>query len=177
MRRPTATAHARPSRCCTPSSRATSDFFEQTLRHCDDAKELANWITNELLALFKEPEHGVTSIDALPFKPFDFAELVELVAQGRTNRAGARTVLRAMCTSSKRPRELVRELGLERVDDAARLEAWCRAALVGKDSIAAAVRAGNEKALGALIGPVMKLSGGNADPQAVRAMLAKLIGP
>jgi aspartyl-tRNA(Asn)/glutamyl-tRNA(Gln) amidotransferase subunit B len=157
------------------STRATSDFFEGTLKHATSAKDVANWIGNEVLALFKETASGVRSIDELPFKPFDLAELIELSARGRTNRAGARAILRAMCATPKAPGELLRELGLEQIEDAAALEQWCRTALAGKDAVAADVRAGNEKALGALIGPVMKLSGGKANPQSVREMLLRLI--
>ncbi|MCY3002979.1 MAG: Asp-tRNA(Asn)/Glu-tRNA(Gln) amidotransferase GatCAB subunit B, partial [Planctomycetota bacterium] len=90
-------------------------------------------------------------------------------------RSGARTILRAMCSRPRAPTELLRELGLEQVDDAAALERWCREALVGKERVIADVRAGNEKALGALIGPVMKLSGGKANAQAVREMLVRLV--
>ena len=156
-------------------SRALADFFESCVRHARDPREIAKWLSNEVLALFSDPTSGVTSVDELPFKPFDLAELVELAASGRTNRNGARAILRAMCTSPKAPAELLRELGLEQVDDAAALERWCREALVGKERVLADVRAGNEKALGALIGPVMKLSGGKANAQAVREMLVRLV--
>jgi aspartyl-tRNA(Asn)/glutamyl-tRNA(Gln) amidotransferase subunit B len=157
------------------SSRALSDFFEQTLKHSRAAKDVANWLGNDVQALFSDPASGERSIDELAFKPFDLAELIELVAAGRTSRAGGRTILRAMLTTPKPARELLRELGLEQVDDAAALERWCREALAGRRQVADEVRAGSEKALGALIGPVMKLSGGKANPNSVRETLRRLI--
>lgn len=157
------------------ASRATSDYFEAALRHSDAPKELANWLTNEVAALFSDAASGVRSIDELPFKPFDFAELVELARTGRVTRAGARAILRAMCAQPRAPRELMRELGLETVADSGQLERWCREALVGREKIVADVRRGEEKALGALIGPVLKLAGGKADPKAVREKLLELI--
>ncbi len=157
-------------------SRASSDWFEAALRHVDAPKELANWLNNEVAALFSEPGAQVRSLDELPFKPFDLAELVELARQGRVTRAGARTILRAMLERPSGPRELMRALGLEASADAAQLERWCREALVGREKIIADVRAGQDKALGALIGPVLKLAGGKADPLAVREMLLRLIG-
>lgn len=156
-------------------SRALSDWFEAALRHSDAPKELANWLTNEVAALFSEAGSALRSVDDLPFKPFDLAELVGLARAGRVTRAGARTILRAMCERPRAPRELMRELGLETVGDEASLERWCREALVGRDKAVADVRAGEEKALGALIGPVLKLAGGKADPKAVREMLLRLI--
>jgi aspartyl-tRNA(Asn)/glutamyl-tRNA(Gln) amidotransferase subunit B len=70
---------------------------------------------------------------------------------------------------------LVVELGLAAVTDDGQLRAWCLAALAGRESVAAQVRAGNEKAIGALMGPVMGSSGGRADPARVRALLLELI--
>jgi aspartyl-tRNA(Asn)/glutamyl-tRNA(Gln) amidotransferase subunit B len=157
------------------SSRAVSDFFEAVVRHSNAPKDAANWIGNEVLALFAEATSGVKSIDELAFKPFDLAELIALVNGGQVNRPGGRAILRAMLASPKAPRELLRELGLEQVGASPELETWCREALAGKDKIVAEVRAGNDKALGALIGPVMKASGGKASPQAVRDTLLELI--
>ncbi len=156
-------------------SRASSEWFEAALRHVDAPKELANWLNNEVAALFSDPRSGVTSLDELPFKPFDLAELVELARAGRVTRAGARTILRELLARPQAPRELMRELGLEASSDAGQLESWCREALVGRDKIVADVRAGEDKALGALIGPVLKLAGGKADPVAVRELLLRLI--
>jgi aspartyl-tRNA(Asn)/glutamyl-tRNA(Gln) amidotransferase subunit B len=160
------------------SSRAVSDFFEAVAKHSGQPKDAANWIGNEVLALLADPASPAHSIDELAFKPFDLAELIALAHDGKVNRPGARTILRAMLDTPKPPRELLRELGLEQVGDSPELERWCREALAGRDKVVADVRAGNEKALGALIGPVMKLSGGRASPQAVREMLLKVIaGP
>jgi aspartyl-tRNA(Asn)/glutamyl-tRNA(Gln) amidotransferase subunit B len=157
------------------SSRAVADFFEAVAKHVSAPKDAANWIGNEVLALLAEPASPAHSIDELAFKPFDLAELIALVNEAKVNRPGARQILRAMLERPKSPRELLRELGLEQVNDAAELERWCREALAGRDKVVADVRAGNEKALGALIGPVMKLSGGRANPQAVREMLLRVI--
>jgi aspartyl-tRNA(Asn)/glutamyl-tRNA(Gln) amidotransferase subunit B len=75
-----------------------------------------------------------------------------------------------------RPRELMRELGLELVRDAAQLEAWCRAALLGQERVIADVLAGKPKAVGALIGKVKAQAGGAAvDAREVQALLLRLI--
>jgi aspartyl-tRNA(Asn)/glutamyl-tRNA(Gln) amidotransferase subunit B len=47
--------------------------------------------------------------------------------------------------------------------------------MAANEKAVTAVRAGNEKAVGALVGAVMKASGGKADPAAVREHLANLI--
>ena len=64
---------------------------------------------------------------------------------------------------------------LEQVSDTAELERWCREALVGKERVIADVKAGKEKAIGALVGPVMKSSRGKANPQLVTEILLRLV--
>ena len=71
--------------------------------------------------------------------------------------------------------EHLEAVGLEQVNDSAALEGWCREALVGKDKIIADVKAGKTKAVGALVGPVMKASNGSANPQVVQEILLRLI--
>jgi aspartyl-tRNA(Asn)/glutamyl-tRNA(Gln) amidotransferase subunit B len=156
-------------------SRATADWFEALVRVGAPAKEAANWITNELLAALADPEVEAHSIDELTLRPHDLAELIGLVEAGKVQRNAARTVLRAMLSSGRPAGELVRELGLAAVTDTAAIEGWCRAALAEAPQVIEQVRAGNAKALGALIGPVMKLSSGKADPKLVRETLERLI--
>jgi len=162
------------------ASRDVSEFFETVARLAGSPKEAANWTTNEVLRHLSDPDVAAKRIDELPFRPHDLAEVIALVDAGTISRNAGRRVVRAMFDAkpgemSRAPRELVRELGLEQVSDTSQLEAWCREALVGKEKTIADVRAGKEKAVGALIGAVMKASGNTANPQVVREMLLRLI--
>ncbi len=156
------------------SDRLVADFFEETARLSGDAAEASKWIANELSSIVNE-RGPLARLADLGVRAASLAELMALVAQGSVSKTAARTILRAMAETGRAPGELLRELGLEQVSDGAELEAWCRAALVGREAIVADVRAGVEKALGALVGPVMKTSGGKADPKRVREILQRLI--
>jgi aspartyl-tRNA(Asn)/glutamyl-tRNA(Gln) amidotransferase subunit B len=157
------------------SRRAMSDFFEATARLSGSPKAAANWITNEVARHLADREIEAAQIDELPFKPFDLADLIGLIEKGRVHKAGARTILRAMFETGKAPGALLHELDLVQVADLGQLEAWCRAALEGRESIVADVRAGKHKAVGALLGAVMQASGGSANPRAAREILMRLI--
>jgi aspartyl-tRNA(Asn)/glutamyl-tRNA(Gln) amidotransferase subunit B len=156
-------------------SRASAEFFEATLRHSRDAREVSRWIANDVRALFAEPEYGLRSMAELPFKPFDLAELIELAASGRASRPAARDVLRAMCREPRAPRELLRELGLESLDEGPELDALCAQAIAAHADASDAVRAGNARALEVLLGAVMAASRSRANPSAVRARLSALL--
>ena len=164
------------------ADRGVADFFEATLRsseHPDapgSAKAVANLITNELMRAFGDADVPVGSAEELPFRPIDLAALIRLVDDGTLSSKGARAVLDKMLREGGEPERWVAELGLEQVQDTGAIEAWCREALAEKPQVAEAVRAGNEKALGACVGPVMQKSGGRADPGLVRETLLRIIG-
>lgn len=154
---------------------ALARWFEETARLCGSPKDAANWISNEVLRALSDPEIEARSLEDLPVGPDGVAELITLVLGGRVNVPGGREVLRAMLKTGKRASALLSELGLEQVNDEAQLETWCQEALVGKDKVIADVLAGKDKAVGALVGPVMKASKGKANPQVVTEILLRLI--
>jgi aspartyl-tRNA(Asn)/glutamyl-tRNA(Gln) amidotransferase subunit B len=157
------------------SERVLADFFEATARLSGRPRESANWIANDLLAALRDPELPARRVDELLLRPFDLAELVRLVTEGRLGHPAARACLRQMIATGRGALEIVEEQGLAQVEDEALIESWCRQALQDRESVAAEVRAGKEKALGALIGPVMQASKGRANTQKVREILLRLI--
>ena len=157
------------------AERALADWFETAARLSGRPKETANWISNEVLRAFSDPEIGVRNVDEMAMKPQDLADLIALVEKGTIHNNAGRKAIRAMMTSGKRARAVVEELGLAQVQDASQIEGWCRDALVGKERIVADVKAGKPNALNALLGPVMKASKGSANPQVVKETLERLI--
>jgi aspartyl-tRNA(Asn)/glutamyl-tRNA(Gln) amidotransferase subunit B len=157
------------------ADRTVADFFETAARVSTRPKECANWIANEILRALGDPEMPVKSIDEMAMKPSDLADMIALIDKGAINNNSGRKVVREMMKSGKSAKVLVKELGLEQVEDSGQIEQWCRDALVGKDKIIADVKAGKEQALNALLGPVMKASKGSANPAVVKETLLRLI--
>lgn len=160
------------------SERAASDYFEACLRAGIDARDASSWIRNELLGWVGEPELGLRDFAQLPISPRELSEVLELIRSGRIASNAGRKLLRARALAGPDGpgiAALVAQLGLEQVQDDAQLEEWCRAALIGKEKIIADYRSGKEAALNALLGPVMKQSGGRAAPEKVREILKRLL--
>jgi aspartyl-tRNA(Asn)/glutamyl-tRNA(Gln) amidotransferase subunit B len=158
------------------ASRDVADFFEAAARLSGEPKEAANWVSNEVLRCLGDADFEATTIDELPVRPFDLADLIGLVKEGALSSSGARQVLREMLREGGPAGAVVERLGLRQVRDEGQLEAWCAEALAARPEVAEQVRGGNEKAVGALMGLVMKASGGKADPQLARELLLRLIG-
>ncbi len=157
------------------STRAVADFFEVAARLSKKPKDVANWISNEVLRGLSDVSIRAAVIDDLPIRPHDLAELVGLIDEGRLSSAGAKTVLRDMMVEGRSAKDTMIALEQEQVSDPGQVEEWCRAALVGREAIVAEIRAGKEKAIGALVGAVMQASKGQADPQRVQETLRRLI--
>ncbi|MEZ5977983.1 MAG: Asp-tRNA(Asn)/Glu-tRNA(Gln) amidotransferase subunit GatB [Planctomycetota bacterium] len=158
-------------------SRETSDFFDEVVRLAGDgaAKSAANWVSNQVLGALSNAEITASTLSDLPFGPHELAELLRLVDEGTLHQRGARDVFERLVREGGSPREWVEKLDLGAVRDDGAIEEWCRAAIAANAKAADAVRSGNEKAVGALVGAVMKASAGKADPAGVREALLRLL--
>ncbi len=155
--------------------RVVADFFEACVRLSGKPKECSNWIQNELFNMVGDAEIAASSFEEIPIKPFDLVSVIELVEKGAIATSAGRTLLRAIARTGKSAKALVTELGLEQVQDTAQIERWCREALIGKDKIVADVKAGKPNAINALLGAVMKASGGKANASVVRETLTRIV--
>jgi len=154
------------------ASPTLADFFEETVRLSGAPKETANWLANDVPAALRA--QGL-ALEGSRLSPARLAALIGMVRAGTLGNAGARTVLDALLGGDESPSELMTRLGLAQVGESDELAAWCRTALAANARAVADFRAGEERALGALIGAVMKASGGRASPGVVRSTLARLL--
>jgi len=153
--------------------RPTADFFERTVRAGADAKPAANWILGELSRHANDRRCGVGDLGLSPSR---LAGLIELVETGAVGRGPAeREMLPRMLDDGPEARRLVEELGLAMVEDEARIEVAAARAISAQAEAVAHYRAGKTKALDALIGAVMRETGGAANPQVVRDVLQRVL--
>jgi aspartyl-tRNA(Asn)/glutamyl-tRNA(Gln) amidotransferase subunit B len=105
------------------------------------------------------------------------AALIGLVEAGTLSTAMARQVLDVLLEErgTRGPSDIARERGLEQVSDAGALEGVVAAVVADDPASVAAVRGGNERAIGALVGKVMRETGGRADPRVVNELLRAAI--
>jgi aspartyl-tRNA(Asn)/glutamyl-tRNA(Gln) amidotransferase subunit B len=151
--------------------KATIDYFERLLELGVEAKSAANWIINDILA------HSIGRLKAMsdiPVSPESLAELIWMVADRKLNLNDAREkVLPVMRAEGRSAAAIAKELGLEVVTDTSAIEAVVAEAMAEMPQAVADVRAGKQKAMGSLVGLVMKKSKGKFPPAAVNEILAK----
>jgi len=153
--------------------RAVAEFFQGAVRAAPkDAKTVANLIAGEFLARLNAENK---TADAAPFPPAHLGRLAGLVAGGTLSSKGAKDVFARMWETGRDPQALVAELGLSQVSDDKQVMEWVRQALAANEKAAADLRGGKQAAIGAIVGAVMKLSKGKANPALVNKLIKEAV--
>ena len=155
------------------SDKALAAFFEGLVALGAPPKQSANWIMGEVLGALSA--RGMEPKD-MRLTPPTLARLIERVGAGTVNRNTAVKVFEAVFDADGDVDAYVREHGLEQVNDNSLVREAAARALEANPQSAADYKGGKEKALGFLVGQVMRELKGRADPQAVNAALRELLG-
>ncbi len=150
------------------SDRALAAYFETVVERVGDAKLVSNWIMTELLRRMKDEE---TSFDALKFGIEDFERLLEMVKENTVSTSAAKKIFRGMFEQGEKPDELLESLGLKQISDEDALGKLVDEVLEQNPQSIEDYRSGKGRALGFLVGQVMKASRGKANPQMVNELL------
>jgi aspartyl-tRNA(Asn)/glutamyl-tRNA(Gln) amidotransferase subunit B len=153
-------------------AKENADFFEAAARACKPGlgKTVSNWFMTEVMRLLSETGK---SVGACALTPAALAELVALVDDGVINGPTAKELLPEVFAKGGSPRSIVNERGLAQVSDVSALEAFIAQALADNPKSVEDFRAGKKAAAGFLVGQVMKLSKGKADPKQVGRLVAE----
>jgi aspartyl-tRNA(Asn)/glutamyl-tRNA(Gln) amidotransferase subunit B len=155
------------------SDRALAGFFEEAVRAAGgEAKAVANLVTGELLRHLKDDGGSVASARV---RPAHVGELARLVRAGELSATAAKDVFAEVWRTGAEPRAVVAAKGLAQVSDRSAIASAVDAVLAENAKAVADYRAGNARALGALVGAVMKRTGGKANPEVVNALLRERV--
>ena len=150
--------------------KAYIDYFEETISYGVNPEDAANWITIDILRILKEKE--ITGKD-IPIKPLYLARLIGLIDKGTISRNLARKVLYAMIDSDKTPEILVEEMGFGQISDIDELEGIVSTIIEDNPEAVEDYKNGKSKAIGYMMGEIMKATRGKANPPKVKEILQK----
>ena len=147
-------------------------LLEAAIAQGASPKEAANWILSEVLRLCKE--RAVDPYD-LELDAGKLALILQLLGEGKIDRAGARNTLEAVFADDADVEAYIKKekLAIER-DETAVAGAIAQVLAENADAVEK-FRAGNEKVMGFLTGQCMKLLRGKADPEQVSAALLEAL--
>ncbi|MBI5210703.1 MAG: Asp-tRNA(Asn)/Glu-tRNA(Gln) amidotransferase subunit GatB [Elusimicrobia bacterium] len=152
------------------SQRALGDYFEDAARGLAPAavKTVVNLITTELLGRLNS--EGLP-VERCPVPAAAIARLAILIQNGTLSTRLAKEAFARTWESGKGPDELVAELALGQISDEGQLRDWVRSALGANPKAVEDLKAGKDRAIGRIVGAVMKLSKGKANPALVNRLI------
>ncbi|WP_309132357.1 Asp-tRNA(Asn)/Glu-tRNA(Gln) amidotransferase subunit GatB [Brevibacterium sp.] len=125
------------------------------------------WWTGEVARLAKQQDRHPTEL----VTPAQVAALAQLIADGKLNDKLAKDVLAGVVAGEGEPAEVMAARGLEIVEDTGALEAAVAEAIASNPDVVEKIKGGKMQAVGALMGPIMKATRGQADAGKAREMI------
>ncbi len=152
------------------AAKSMADFFEDTVSLRRDPKKASNWVMGELT--FRLNETG-KEIEDCRMTPTALAELLELIDNGTISGKIAKEVFADAFQTGNSPQKIVQEKDLGQIADEDVLLQTIREVIERNPEPVRDFQNGKEKALGRLVGEVMKATRGKANPQLVNQLFIK----
>lgn len=149
-----------------------ADYFEAMVAAGAEPKEAANWLMGDFAKLLSRDN---LEMKAAPVQAAAMADLLKLIAKGTISGKIAKQVFAEMWTSGKDPETIVKEKGLVQISDTSALEELAAKVIAANPQSVADFKAGKKKAVGFLMGQIMKETKGKANPQVVNGILTKML--
>lgn len=152
--------------------RETADYLDAAVKAGADAKTAANWMLGDLSKMVNE--NNLTFAQA-PVSPENLAAMIGLIDKDTISGKIAKKVIVSMWETGKDPDTIVKEQGLVQITDTGAIEAIVKEVIANNPKSVEDFNSGKGKAIGFLVGQVMKASKGRANPGVVNELLQKYL--
>ncbi|MGB3963713.1 MAG: Asp-tRNA(Asn)/Glu-tRNA(Gln) amidotransferase subunit GatB [Tepidanaerobacteraceae bacterium] len=154
------------------ASKILANFYEECVKYYHDPKTVSNWVMVELMGILNETGQG---IEVLKFTPKQLCDMLAMIDKGTISGKIAKDVFREMFDTGKSPEAIVKEKGLIQISDESQLESIAKQVIENNPKSVEDFKNGKKKALGFLVGQVMKETKGKANPQMVNEIFIRLL--
>jgi aspartyl-tRNA(Asn)/glutamyl-tRNA(Gln) amidotransferase subunit B len=154
------------------SSMKMANFFEESLNYTQDAKAVSNWIMGDLLGYLNANNLELADVKVTGK---GLGEMIGLIEKGTISNKIAKTVFKEMIESGKEPQKIVEEQGLVQISDEGAIKTIVQQVVDNSPQSVADFKAGKEKAVGFLVGQVMKETKGKANPGLVNKLILECL--
>ena len=151
------------------ANRLLSDFYDEVCKYTKAYKKAANWVIVELVAYLNKEN---IKLKDNPCKAEYLAEMINMVEAGEISGKQAKTVFEEIM-KGKDPKKVVEEKGMKQVSDEGALLAIVNSVLDANPQSIVDFKNGKNRAVGFLVGQVMKASKGQANPQLTNKLIAQ----
>ncbi|WP_303051701.1 Asp-tRNA(Asn)/Glu-tRNA(Gln) amidotransferase subunit GatB [uncultured Dialister sp.] len=152
------------------NDKATADYFEAAVAAGADPKAAVNWLMGEFASQLSND--GI-EIDKAPVSAENLAALFKLISKGTISGKIAKKVFATMWKEGGNPDDIVKAQGLVQISDTAELSKLVDEVVGNNPKAVEDFKAGKKKAVGALVGQIMKATKGKANPRVINELLNK----
>ena len=149
------------------SNKEMSDYFETVTKFTANAKSACNWLLSDISAWLNTHE---TTIDQAQLNPENLAKLIAMIDDGMISNAQAKKLVDDLM-AGKDPEAAAKESGLQQVSDTGAIAAMVNEVMDANPQAIEDFRNGKSRAVGFIVGQVMKKSRGQANPGMVSKMV------
>lgn len=154
------------------ATKEMADFFEETVNLGADAKQASNWLMGEVSGYMNK---HLKELHELKITPEGLAKMIKLIEDGTISSKIAKKVFAELVENGTDPEKYVKEQGLVQISDEGQLREIVLQVLAENEQSVEDYKAGKGRALGFLVGQVMKATKGQANPQMVNKILKEEI--
>ncbi|GAA5347130.1 aspartyl/glutamyl-tRNA(Asn/Gln) amidotransferase subunit B [Planifilum fimeticola] len=155
------------------ASKAIADFFDEAVQAGADPKGAANWITGELLGYLNATGK---ELKETRITPAGLAGMLGLIQKGTISTKIAKDVFKELVEKGGDPEKIVKEKGWVQISDEGELAKIVAQVVEANPQSVTDFKNGKDRALGYLVGQVMKATRGKANPQMVNRLIREQIG-
>ena len=149
-------------------SKVLAGFYEEIVKEGGNPKTASNYILGDLLRLLNannmEPEY-------IKISPKNLVDLFKIIEEGKISYTAGKEVFKEMFESNRPVLEIIEEKGLSQISCSDEIEKLVDEVLNNNPKSIEDFKAGKIKAVGFLMGQVMKASKGKANPQVAKQMI------
>ncbi len=149
-----------------------SDFFQETVEAGADPKQASNWLMGEVSAYLNAQQK---ELDEIALTPKGLAGMIELIEKGTISSKIAKKVFKELVENGGDPEQIVKDKGLVQISDEGALLKIVTETLDANPQSIEDYKNGKDRAIGFLVGQIMKATKGQANPPLVNKLLLQEI--
>lgn len=151
--------------------RELAQYFEDAAKLTQN-KQLINWVLRDIMGYLKEHKLHISNFKMSPNK---LAELMNLLGDGAINNRAAQEVFEIVAQEGTSPSQVVKDKGLEQIEDSAELEKIVKEIIDANPANVAAYKSGKDKLFGFFVGQAMQKTKGKGNPKIINELLKKYL--
>lgn len=153
-------------------TKTLSDYYEVCVKHCNEYKLLANWLLVEVPAYLSKNN---VAFEDMKMQPNQLANMVKMIKEGTISSKQGKEVFEEMMNTGKNPEDIANEKGMKQMSDSSALVSMIEEVLAKNPSAIEDYRNGKTRAVGFIVGQVMKASRGQANPQMTNKLVKEIM--